>query len=330
MHFDEIWRIIEGSDPNLLLGWREASGSKELQARRAVLDSKTFEDLVGVCRGIVGQMCSPGYEEIPYHAHWHVDRERTYSRIALDEIPQRPATEEEGSELVPSRLLGLMENANDLSLLAKQDIEKTNLLFFAITFRRRGRRVAFVRKTDPKRALKKGLIQLRFVPKLTTVRNPDLVLEEVVDLIVTNDEVYVLSSQAYEQLLSDVPVAAHEVPIYLASVERELGAGIPLAADSRTALEKVCQSRPSAAKRLRELPNRLQKIQLDSGEKLDAAKLEKIIKRHKPQISLVDGGGLAFGEDGVNDFFDLLEGRWFTDDLGRREKRRALKYNLRP
>ena len=330
MRFGEINGVLKASDPALILGWRETSGDKNLTARTVNLDQGTFEDLRGPCSEVVAKLRrTKGYSEIPYHPHWHVERDRTYSRISLHDIPRRPPADEEGQGSSPARLIEILEKANGQILITQEELNRKRLLFFAICFRQGSKWVGFVRKTDPKRILKRGFIQLTFNPKLKRVRDPDLALEEVIDLIVTKDEVYVLSSQAYEQLLSDVPTASHEIPAYLQSVERALGASLPLSQDARATLESVCANHPDVARRLRDLPDRLKKIERDSGSKLDAASVRKSMRRCKSAISLIEGDELVFDESNINDFFDFIEGRWFIDDLGQKETRRALNYNLR-
>ena len=80
----------------------------------------------------------------------------------------------------------------------------------------------------------------------------------------------------------------------------------------------------SYAKRLRLLPDRLQKISLDR------ASVRRSLNAHgvDPSLLFDQDGNFSFSPQNVGMFFDVIEGRYFEDDLGG-ERRRADRYSTR-
>ncbi|MFD6171898.1 Kiwa anti-phage protein KwaB-like domain-containing protein [Streptomyces coeruleorubidus] len=303
------------NDPTLIIGWRDAPRS--LQASMVPLHENTFGDMRGVCLKTLAFISSA--DRLIYHPQGSLDRSHEYFWLRISDIPK---SSDEGTS-TDARLIQILKASKldniDMEMLGSDE----SFLFYAITFRSKNKRIAFVRKTDPKRVVQKGSVFFHYTQALKKVSKPDLVLEDDIDLVVTNSEVYVLNRVAFEQLLSDAHIATYEVARYVSQVEQQLGTRLPLTPAAKEALEKVCASRPALAVRLRDLPARLSQINLD------AAKLKTQLRRHKaPMDLLFKGDDLDFTETNVNAFLDVVEGRWFEDGLGK-EQRRADRYRLR-
>ncbi len=302
-------------DPGLLIGWRDAPRS--LQAGAVPLHQNTFGVMRDVCFRTLAFLS--GAEKLDYHPHGSLDRQSQYFWIPVSELPKPPGAPASWSP----NLIQILKSSNleslDMELLGSD----TTFAFYAITFRSGNKRIAFIKKTDPKRIIEKGSVFFHYAEALRKVSTPDLVLENDIDLVVTNSDVYILSRLAFEQLLSDSHVATHEVAQHVSQVEGSLGGKIALTPTAKDALTRVCESRPALAARLRDLPVRISRIDLD------AAKLRTQLRKHKTSPNLLlTGDKLDFTEANVTAFLDVMEGRWFEDDLGK-EKRRADRFRKR-
>lgn len=302
-------------DPGLIIGWRDAPRS--LQAGTVPLDQNTFGTMREVCHRTLGFIA--GAQKVPYHPQGSIDRREEYFWISVSNLPKPPSAPAGGSPLLIEILKSSSLEPLDMDMLGGEK----PFTFYAITFKSGNRRIAFIKKTDPKRVIEKGSVFLRYGESLKKVSTPHLVLESDIDLVVTNSDVYIINRVAFEQLLSDYHVATHQVAQHVSQVAGAFGASISLTPAAQDALTRVCESRPALASRLRDLPSRISRINLN------VTKLRNELRKHGASNSLLlTGNKLDFTEDNVNAFLDIMEGRWFEDDLGR-ENRRADRYRLR-
>lgn len=126
-------------------------------------------------------------------------------------------------------------------------------------------------------------------------------------------------------MLGDVSVLQKGVPDDVKRLQTALRGSIPM---TRTAAESVqveAQRLVSYARRLRALPARFA-----SMPALDTATLVRSMKANgvEPNILLDAHGRFSFGVGDVDIFLDVIEGRYFEDDLGK-EHRRADRYSRR-
>ena len=159
---------------------------------------------------------------------------------------------------------------------------------------------------------------------MTRVRRPDFALREGADLVVGAEGTAILSPYSFETLLGDVGVSFGHAGDDVATVKAALGAAIPLTPDAEKALLMEASRTRSYAKRLRLLPDRLSKINLDPVSLWHSLTAHGV----DPNLLFDAEGNFSFNQQNVGMFFDVIEGRYFEDDLGR-ERRRADRYSTR-
>ena len=282
------------------------------------LHDNAFESLRQVAITAMEQLAK-GHTR-PYEPNAMLEAGEEHFFIDANDLPKK------GSDDLPEAadLIELIEESDDVEPIQAGRLASGTFLFYAVVMPGPSGPVGFVRKVDPAAELRKGFAAFQFADALTRVTKPDLILYRGVDLIIGPPGVAAFSTTALQTLLADVEVVLQDVPENVKRVSDALRRAIPMSKGTSDALRKYTFARPSAAARLRRLPERLEAINLD----LD--KLRRSLKRHGIEAStLVDAkGNFAFGEREVPIFLDVVEGRWFEDDFSP-EKRRADRFSKR-
>jgi hypothetical protein len=172
--------------------------------------------------------------------------------------------------------------------------------------------------------LRPGYRYFQFGNALRTAARPDFSLREGADLVIGVEGTAVLSPYSFEVLLDDVGVRFGRVPRDVATVKDLLAHTIPMTTDAEEALQITASRTRSNAKRLRLLPDRLSKISLDT------ASVRRSLNAHgiDPNLLFDANGHFSFITQNTGIFLDVIEGRYFEDDLGG-ERRRADRYSTR-
>jgi hypothetical protein len=159
---------------------------------------------------------------------------------------------------------------------------------------------------------------------MRAVTRPDFALKEGADLVIGAEGTAILSPFSFDTLLGDVGVSFDHVCDDVATVKTALAATVRLTPAAEEALLKEASRTRSNAKRLRLLPDRLSKISLDVGS------LRRSLIAHDVDSDLLfdENDHFSFTQQNVGMFFDVIEGRYFEDDLGG-ERRRADRYSTR-
>src|SRR5262249_54075620 len=144
---------------------------------------------------------------------------------------------------------------------------------------------------------------------LKRLDNPDLVLDERIDVVITADRVAVLDERSFQTLFLDVHVAMREVPQHLGTVRNALSSSLPLSALANDALSSSCSRSVRAARRLHDLAT----LRADVLQNITGDELAATLAAHDLSDICKDGE-LTFDGARVSDFFDCLEGRLFHDD----------------
>ena len=316
------------ADPRLVLGVRLSGAA--LSARRVDLHESLFGHLRAVCEQTLEQLRTAVPR--PYEPHAQLEGGEEYFWVQIDDLPRREpprsrrlngqADEEwDGT----ASLVAITRHVDRLEPMNATEIRRQKYLFYGMAWATSdGAFITFVKKSDPRQALRPGRLFTRFDQALKRVEDLDLVLEPDFDVVVSDSFVAVLRPAAFSQLLNDVRIAFADVDKHVAAVGQRLGSTIPLTAEAAAALAGAAKRKVSLARRLGQLPDRLAVISFDQ------AMLRSALHRHGVDAtSLLDGqGNFDFGEDAAGVFLDVVEGRYFRDDFGE-ERRRADRFSVR-
>ena len=326
----EEWREIslDGS-PRMLVGWREQNG--QLNAYRVRLRQDVFSELAASCRPAVDQI--QNYSERPFENFAALDDDEYfwYAQAALPSHAQQTTARYGLRVAHPEEYLALEEDTADLVWLVKsvdaldeatrEDLDEGGYSFYVICWPHLQSMIGFVSRMDPMATLKPGFRYFQFGDAMTTVRRPDFALREGADLVIGAEGIAILAPYSFEILFGDVGVRFDRVTDDAATVKTALASTIPLTKAAQEALITEASRTRSYAKRLRLLPYRLQKISLDT------ASVRRSLNLHGVDPSLIfdEDDNFSFAPQNVGMFFDVIEGRYFEDDLGG-ERRRADRY----
>jgi hypothetical protein len=319
---------LDDPDPRLILGDRPAP--RRLAGRRIELRDEVFGDLRAIARrGLNALETSSPRPFEPYAA---LERREEYFWVSVEGLPLRPPPRRTGGEVEPGAsnvdgtadLIAVTQAADQLDSIHPADVRASGYVFYEVCFPIDDGFIGFVKKSDPRRAVTAGRTWLGFdEDALTKVSQPELVLEQDVDLIVTPTAVAIFNPTAFKDLLADVRVTLETVPANIATVAASLTSKIPLTQASLDALQAAAQKRVSLARRLHDVAPRV------AGIQLTPPKLRGVLGRQNVDPKrLLKGKSFSFDEAEAALFLDVLEGRYFKDELGD-EFRRADRFSKR-
>jgi hypothetical protein len=221
-------------------------------------------------------------------------------------------------------LVQLVKSVDALQEASREDLDEGGYSFYAICWPHRESMIGFVSRMNPMTTLKPGIRYFQFGDAMTTARRPDFALREGADLVIGNEGTAILAPYSFEILLGDVGVRFDRVGADVNIVKKALASTISLTQTAEDALLTEASRRRSYAKRLRLLPDRLGKISLD------ATSIRRSLNAHAidPDLLFDENGRFSFTPQNVGMFLDVIEGRYFEDDLGS-ERRRADRYSTR-
>ena len=322
------WEAIDLSgDPRFVAGWR--SGGKRLDAHRFKLHNEVFPTLRDLCTPALD--FAKEAQGRPFEPFAGLEEGEQYSVQDISALPPRPPTKqspaaESGtSEQDTADLVRLIRVGDALDEATREDMDERRYSFYAICWPMQSTMIGFVSKSSPIATLQPGVRYFQYGETLKTAERPDLALREGADLIVAVDEIAIIRPFAFTTLLGDVGVSFQSVPDDVKKIRDALSSSIPLSSSACDVLTAKAQHLSSLARRLRLLPQRLEAL-----GKLDTKKVRASMKRHgvDPGELLNTNGQFTFPPEGVEVFLDVIEGRYFEDDLGD-ESRRADRYSRR-
>jgi hypothetical protein len=245
--------------------------------------------------------------------------------VASDELRAAAPGEDISSlEEDTADLVRLVKSVDALEEAAREDLDEGGYSFYAICLPHRRSMIGFVSRMNPMATLKPGFRYFQFGNAMTTARRPDFALREGADFIIGNEGTAILVPYSFEILLGDVGVRFDHVTEDVVTVKTALANTINLTQAAEQALVIEASRTRSYAKRLRLLPDRLRKISLDR------VSVQGSLNAHgvDPSLLFDEDGNFSFTSQNVGMFFDVIEGRYFEDDLGG-ERRRADRYSTR-
>jgi hypothetical protein len=342
MRSAEAWRDLSlDGDPVLVVGRRPAA--KTLEGFVVELHMDTF----GVMRDIADKTIATiaGSEAVEWRPNAEAEEGEQYFAIDADGLPA-PRTarrkhphhdtddaQEDISSVSPTSdpllreaaaLLRLVLAPGELPSLRPEHLAYGDLRFYAVVWEEgdAGRPVAFVSEYNPVQVLRKASSWFRFDGTLKLSSPPDFTLDDEADLIITSTEIAALRSAAFDRLFSDVRALMNDVPKNVRALQQAFSR-LPISSDSVKAIEVVCATRVTFARRLQELASS------EHASDVTLAKLRITLKKHgENPADFLGAGRVEITRAEVGPFLDVLEGRWYEADFTS-EPRRAARWSLR-
>lgn len=154
----------------------------------------------------------------------------TYLVIAADQLGDAPVLT---SEFKGNLLSEVLQQAQTVPTLDAGNLPAADLAFYALTIdRAEGSRVTFLRRSNPRRGLKKANFFAGLGDSLSRIEEPIFAFDGLIDLIFVDDQVAILSSAAFAALFRDQETLTAQVPKWI----DELNTHVPIAESGRSRL----------------------------------------------------------------------------------------------
>jgi hypothetical protein len=318
----QTWQDADLSgQPVLVIGDRP----RPRQLEAWVVDTR--ETAHGILRGVAERAIDDltGRTPVTWQPEGGFEAEEEYLVLETDDLLEVVSSASAPVELAEaSSLLNLLVNVSALEDLDGDRIRAGRFLFYAITFEQgdAGDPISFVRAWDPTAPLRAASSWFRWQGALEPAPPPDLGISDNVDLVMTSTEIAILRPSAFDRLFADIRMLLNDVPTMVKQLGRAM-TGLKMTSAARKALQDVCATRPSYARRLRLLAT--------SGyaAAITPAELRRVLRAHGETASdYLTNNRLDIGPDHVASLLDVAEGRWYTADFSK-ERRRADRYRTR-
>lgn len=303
------------ADPIVLVG-RKAS-AKRIQVRRLDVHKDARVELRALCRPVEAALAVGTLR--PFERSAALDDDEHFS-VTIDALPSLGHTPEESASL-----LAAINNPAGADPISLDQIARFSPKLWAIMF---PGPLAFVRRANPARICKPGLRFFSYGDALRSIEAPDLVLDDRIDMVIDHERVRIRNVEAFLDLFSDIGIAVADVPANLTRVTQQLAGTMSFAPATLDLLTFTGQRLVSIAKRLQLLPDRLPHIQTKLA---DHVFVTEMLRKHDiDQRTLFDANGTVALTDttAIKQFLDLLEGRYFIDELTG-DRRRADRFSAR-
>jgi len=212
----------------------------------------------------------------------------------------------------------LLGRASSLERLSARDLSSGFLLYAVVIGDDPSDRHAFVRKANPRSAVKPGRLVTAFGDRLQRIEQQLFVLDDHFDLVIGSGGLAALSQAVFEQLFRDTEIMMKRIPVYV----KALTSTLVLSDDGADRLAEQCLAKPRLAKKLRALyENRL----LRPG-KITIANVRAEAKRQGVDpAKVIRGNKLVFDDDEPNVLLELLNEDLYTGGLSKTRYRAGSK-----
>lgn len=157
--------------------------------------------------------------------------------------------------IADSQLAAVVLPTEPLPLLNSRTLPERLLYLYAVTVPSpddTGGSVAFVRKTNPRTAAKRGSILALLGNTLSRVAQPAFQLEDYFDLVVSERGLFAMEQRLFELLFKETPALQERIPEWVDAIHSQ----IPLAGDGAERLATRCQSDGRLRRRVRSIAER--------------------------------------------------------------------------
>ncbi len=203
--------------------------------------------------------------------------------------------------------LEVLAEAERLEAIHPKHLPTGDLTFYAIIIGDPGNRAAFIRRSNPRRGLKRGRIYSTLSDTLQRVEKPIFAFDEWVDLVAVDSKLCVLSQTVFAAFFRDQETLAKKIPEWIET----LASSVPLSEASHPRLEE-------RVKRDSRLKARLEAIvRRDHLSSVSSETLRKAMEDHEldPNRLLDSEGKLILEEDDIPPVLYLLNEDLFKGSL---------------
>lgn len=213
----------------LAVGWVSGKRTKIRQVAVGHEVAAAFRD---VANNTINDLGSREGEDWAPDADLSVE---TYLTIDANEVGTAPILGNEHGNL---SLLAALQFAETLPDLKPNDLPVGDLSFYAVVIGDiAGSRAVFLRRSNPRRGLKRGRIYSLLADTLQRIEEPIFAFDEWMDLVAVGKDVFVLSQTVFAALFRDQDALAQQVPQWTT----DLIAAVPIEAAGRQRLEECAQ-----------------------------------------------------------------------------------------
>lgn len=276
--------------PVLAVAWRSGS---DIEVARIELG----RDVAEVFREIASEHLASLGKRHPraYSPELDIDRREEY------------ATASRKSLNATDPIVSLLGTTQSMDPLAASRLPTKSLLLYAFVF---GDQAMFVRKANPHVTARSGHMVTRLGSTLTRINDPVFDFDRKIDLVVTEAELWISSTTAFEYLFKDDSFLTSNVPKWVGTI----AAAIPLAPGSDEALLERGVSNMRRRRRLEAIAERGHLASVSSRK----LKLE-IVRLGLDASRLMAGNKLIVNDETIDDVLKLLNEDLFIGGLSGNE-----------
>ncbi|HEX5119305.1 MAG TPA: hypothetical protein VFW65_29290 [Pseudonocardiaceae bacterium] len=271
----------------LIVAWRKGTA---LESGSVPLTTSVADELRGICRGTLSTL------DQLHERQWHPD--------ALNEADEYlvASFEQLGSNSETLRVV----QAREFNVLHPATLPAREFLFYALIAGPRSRRVAFIRKYNIRRGLRRKLVAI-FDDTLDKIDAPIFTFDDYIDVVVDQSRgVAILGMSAFQLLFRSSPEILARTPEYVANIADSL----PMDADAMSTLIDVAQNNLSVQRRLQaiEMRGHLKTVSMNQIK-------DEMRKHHIDARKFIVNGKLVFDRADVRDIIKLLNEDLFLGGL---------------
>lgn len=303
----------------LIIGWRPSR--TRLDANAIELSQDVAGEMQAMCRDELDHLAS--LIRRPYGGSPYIEPGEEYLAVPITELASTaaPGHHVDAEEAADLSDLQRLVTTPGLPPLSPTDLRDGRYLFYAVicTEQASGRRIGFVRQSDPHRIARAGRLTALFGQEgLRCLEDPVFVFEAGFDLVISPDEVAVLRLEAFNRMFADLNTLAMAAPANARKIAGMVGQVAPGAVE---ALARAAAARPSLARRLQRLASTEAVPSVTPGD------LSKAMLKHEFDPAwLVTGDEITFPQEHATVFLDLIEQLYYETDFTR-EHRRSDRYS---
>lgn len=282
----------------LAVGWTIGKNTK---IRQVILGKDVADEFYQVVKQTVEDL------QERESAIWTPDADltpETYLIFPADEVNEFPRLT---SDHDGKTFLEVLTEAERLEAINPKHLPTGNITFYALVLGDPGSRTVFIRRSNPRRGLKRGKIYGTLGDTLQRVEKPIFAFDGWIDLVLHGDQLYVLSQTVFAAFFRDQESLAKKIPEWIEQLARH----VPLAESSRDCL-KAKVTRDSRMKaRLEAIVRR------DHLADVSVATLRTAMEDNEldPQRLLDTDGNLVLEDDDVAPVLYLLNEDLFIGSL---------------
>ncbi|MFS0701270.1 hypothetical protein AB6N24_14970 [Cellulomonas sp. 179-A 4D5 NHS] len=298
---------------SLVVGWRTSSGRYNI--RRLRLSQEVANDLRELTSDAAAQIIDREPES------WAPDadlvRETVLGMPLTDIDPTPDLTAEHNGRTFFEELRG----GADVPKLEADKIPAATLSFYSIAVGDTvGNRTVFLRRSNPQRSLKGGRRLTVYREQLVRVEEPLFGFDSIVDLVIHDDHMWVLSQTAFANLFREDKALTGQVPIWVGDVS----ASVPMTAGGAARLQAKALRDSRASRRLEAIARRGHLTSVTSQQLRDA-----MIEHDLDPDTLLDANGdLILDEADIPTILQFLNEDLFVGTLSSTAFRADKKHSI--